>query len=177
MGDMQVDVLLNRLKSQVGIEVQQVPIRIPYRETIRKTAEAQGRHKKQTGGSGQFGDCWLRLTPNPDGGYSFSSEVVGGRIPKNLIPAVDKGVQEAMAEGYLAGYPMVDIDCVVFDGWSHAVDSNEMAFKTAARIAFRAACEKADPVILEPMADMNISVGEAYADGAVPGKWREGVSR
>lgn len=168
MGDMQVDVLLNRLKSQVGIEVEQVPVRIPYRETIRKQAEAQGRHKKQTGGSGQFGDCWLRLTPNPDGGYHFSSEVVGGRIPKNLIPAVDKGVQEAMAEGYLAGYPMVDIDCVVYDGSYHAVDSNEMAFKTAARIAFRAACEKADPVILEPMADMNITVGEAYA-GAVMG--------
>lgn len=168
MGDMQVDVLLNRLKSQVGIEVNQVPVRIPYRETIRKTAEAQGRHKKQTGGSGQFGDCWLRLSPNPGNGYSFESEVVGGRIPKNLIPAVDKGVQEAMAEGFLAGYPMVDIDCVVYDGSYHAVDSNEMAFKTAARIAFRAACEQADPVILEPMADMNITVGEAYA-GAVMG--------
>lgn len=168
MGDMQVDVLLNRLKSQVGIEVNQVPVRIPYRETIRKTAEAQGRHKKQTGGSGQFGDCWLRLSPNPGNGYSFESEVVGGRIPKNLIPAVDKGVQEAMAEGFLAGYPMVDIDCVVYDGSYHAVDSNEMAFKTAARVAFRAACEQADPVILEPMADMNITVGEAYA-GAVMG--------
>lgn len=168
MGDMQVDVLLNRLKKQTGIEVDQVPVRIPYRETITKTAEAQGRHKKQTGGSGQFGDCWLRITPQPGEGYTFETEVVGGRIPKNLIPAVDKGVQEAMTEGYLAGYPMVDIDCVVFDGSYHAVDSNEMAFKTAARIAFRAACEQAGPVILEPMADLNIVVGEEYA-GAVMG--------
>lgn len=168
MGDMQVDVLLSRLKKQVNIDVELVPVRIPYRETIRKTAEAQGRHKKQTGGSGQFGDCWLRLSPNPDAGYAFSSEVIGGRIPKGLIPAVDKGVQDTMAEGFLAGYPMVDINCVVYDGSYHAVDSNEMAFKTAARIAFRAACEKADPVILEPMADMNIVVGEEYA-GAVMG--------
>ena len=168
MGDMHVDVLLNKLKNQAKIEAHLVPVRIPYRETIQKTAEAEGRHKKQTGGSGQFGDCWLRLSPNPGEGYAFVSEVVGGRIPKNLIPAVDKGVQEAMAEGFLAGYPMVDINCVVFDGSYHAVDSNEMAFKTAARLAFRTACQQADPIILEPMADMDITVGEAYA-GAVMG--------
>lgn len=168
MGDMAVDVLLNRLKAQTGVKVEQVPVRIPYRETITKTAEAEGRHKKQTGGSGQFGDCWLRISPNPGVGFTFESEVVGGRIPKNLIPAVEKGVEEAMAEGFLAGYPMVDIDCVVFDGSYHSVDSNEMAFKTAARIGFRLACEKADPVILEPMADMNIVVAEEYA-GAVMG--------
>lgn len=168
MGDMHVDVLLNKLKNQAKIEAHLVPVRIPYRETIQKTAEAEGRHKKQTGGSGQFGDCWLRLSPNPGEGYAFESEVVGGRIPKNLIPAVDKGVQETMAEGVLAGYPMVDIKCVVFDGSYHAVDSNEMAFKTAARLAFRAACQQADPIILEPMADMDITVGEAYA-GAVMG--------
>ena len=168
MGDMHVDVLLNKLKNQAKIEAHLVPVRIPYRETIQKTAEAEGRHKKQTGGSGQFGDCWLRLSPNPGEGYAFESEVVGGRIPKNLIPAVDKGVQETMAEGFLAGYPMVDIKCVVFDGSYHAVDSNEMAFKTAARLAFRAACQQADPIILEPMADMDITVGEAYA-GAVMG--------
>lgn len=168
MGDMHVDVLLNKLKNQAKIEAHLVPVRIPYRETIQKTAEAEGRHKKQTGGSGQFGDCWLCLSPNPGEGYAFESEVVGGRIPKNLIPAVDKGVQETMAEGFLAGYPMVDIKCVVFDGSYHAVDSNEMAFKTAARLAFRAACQQADPIILEPMADMDITVGEAYA-GAVMG--------
>ncbi len=150
MGDTQVDMLLSRLKEQTGVEVKLVPVRVPYRETIRKTAEAQGRHKKQTGGAGQFGDCWLRLEPNPGGGYEFVDEIKGGAIPNGLIPAVDKGVQDAMKEGFLAGYPMVDIKCAVFDGSYHSVDSNEMAFKTAARIGFRAACEKANPIILEP---------------------------
>lgn len=168
MGDEQVNTLMNRLKEQVGIEAQLVPVRIPYRETIRKTAEAQGRHKKQTGGSGQFGDCWLRLEPNPGNGYEFIDEIVGGKIPRGFIPAVDKGVQEAMKEGFLAGYPMVDIKCAVYDGSYHPVDSNEMAFKTAARIGFRNACEKANPVLLEPMADMKVTVSEEYA-GAVMG--------
>ncbi len=168
MGETQVDMLMSRLKEQTGVDAKLVPVRIPYRETIRKPAEAQGRHKKQTGGAGQFGDCWLRLTPNPGAGYEFVDEIKGGVIPNGLIPAVDKGVQEAMAEGFLAGYPMVDIKCAVFDGSYHSVDSNEMAFKTAARIGFRAAAEKANPVVLEPMATMNITVGEEYA-GAVMG--------
>lgn len=168
MGDTQVDMLLSRLKEQTGVEVKLVPVRVPYRETIRKTAEAQGRHKKQTGGAGQFGDCWLRLEPNPGGGYEFVDEIKGGAIPNGFIPAVDKGVQDAMKEGFLAGYPMVDIKCAVFDGSYHSVDSNEMAFKTAARIGFRAACEKANPIILEPMAAMDVTVGEEYA-GAIMG--------
>ena len=168
MGDAQVDTLLARLKEQTGVEARLVDVRIPYRETIRKKAEAQGRHKKQTGGSGQFGDCWLRLEPNPGGGYEFLDEIVGGKIPRGFIPAVDKGVQDAMAEGFLAGYPMVDVKCAVYDGSYHSVDSNEMAFKTAARIGFRAACEKADPILLEPMANLNVTVGEEYA-GAVMG--------
>ncbi|MCD8316732.1 MAG: elongation factor G, partial [Eggerthellaceae bacterium] len=163
MGDTQVDMLMSRLRDQVGIDVKLVPVRIPYRETIRKKAEAQGRHKKQTGGAGQFGDCWLRLEPLPGGGYEFVDEIKGGAIPGGLIPAVDKGVQDAMKEGFLAGYPMVDIKCTVFDGSYHPVDSNEMAFKTAARIGFRAACDKANPVILEPMATLDIVVGEDYA--------------
>lgn len=163
MGDMQIDTLLRHLKEQSGVDAKLVPVRIPYRETIRKQAEAEGRHKKQTGGAGQFGDCWLRLSPNPGGGYEFVDEIVGGKIPRNYIPAVDKGVQEAMAEGYLAGYPMVDIKCAVFDGSYHSVDSNDMAFKTAARIAFRACCAQADPVLLEPMADLAITVDEQYA--------------
>lgn len=166
MGDLQVDVLLNRLRDQTGIEAELVPVRIPYRETIRKQAQAQGRHKKQTGGSGQFGDCWLRIEPNPGNGYEFANEVFGGHIPKNLIPAVDKGVQEAMAEGPVVGYPMVDVKVACFDGSYHAVDSNEMAFKTAARIGFKAAVEQASPVILEPYCELNIVVGEAFA-GAV----------
>ena len=163
MGEAQVETILNRLKEQAGIDVRLVDVRIPYRETIRKAAEAQGRHKKQTGGSGQFGDCWLRLEPNAGKGYEFVDAIKGGAIPGSLVPAVDKCVQEAMLEGFLAGYPMEDIKCTVYDGSYHPVDSNEMAFKTAARIGFRAACEKADPVVLEPMADMSIVVGEEFA--------------
>ena len=168
MGEAAVETLLARMKEQAKVEARLVPVRIPYRETIRKTAEAQGRHKKQTGGAGQFGDCWLRISPNPGAGYEFVDEIKGGAIPGGLIPAVDKGVQEAMAEGFLAGYPMVDIKCAVFDGSYHSVDSNEMAFKTAARIGFRAACEKAEPILLEPMANMDIVVTEEYA-GTVMG--------
>ncbi len=168
MGEAQIDTILSRLAAQAKVETKLVPVRIPYRETIRKTAEAEGRHKKQTGGAGQFGDCWLRLEPNPGCGYEFVDAIKGGAIPGGLVPAVDKGVQEAMAEGVIAGYPMVDVKCTVFDGSYHPVDSNEMAFKTAARIGFRAACEQATPVVLEPMATMSIAVGESFA-GAVMG--------
>ena len=168
MGEAQVEMLLNRLKEQSGVEAKLVPVRIPYRETITKSAEAQGRHKKQTGGAGQFGDCWLRLAPIPGEGYEFVDEIKGGAIPNGLIPAVDKGVREAMEEGFLAGYPMVDIKCTVFDGSYHSVDSNEMAFKTAARIGFRACCQNAGPIILEPWATMEVTVGEEYA-GAIMG--------
>lgn len=163
IGEAQVSVLLDRMAARAGVTAHVVPMRVPYRETIRRTASAQGRHKKQTGGAGQYGDCWLRLEPNPGGGYEFVDEVVGGRIPKGLIPAVDKGVQETMREGVVAGYPMIDVRVACYDGSYHSVDSNEMAFKTAARIGFRAACDQADPVLLEPMADMEITVGEDYA--------------
>ena len=168
MGEAQVETLLARLKEQTGVEARLVPVRVPYRETICKVAEAQGRHKKQTGGAGQFGDCWLRLEPNQGEGYEFIDEIVGGKIPRGFLPAIDKGVQDAMAEGFLAGYPMVDIKVAVYDGSYHAVDSNEMAFKTAARIGFRAACEKASPILLEPMANLDVTVGEEYA-GTVMG--------
>ena len=168
MGDEQINTLLIRMKETANVEAKLVPVRIPYRETIRGKAEAQGRHKKQTGGSGQFGDCWLRLEPNTGMGYEFVDEIKGGAIPGGLIPAVDKGVQDAMAEGFLAGYPMEDIKCTVFDGSYHSVDSNEMAFKTAARIGFRACCEKANPIILEPMADLRVTVTDEFA-GAVMG--------
>jgi elongation factor G len=162
-GDSAIDVLLTRLKSRYNVEAELVPLRIPYRETIRKVAEAQGRHKKQSGGSGQFGDCYLRLEPNPGGGYEFLDEIVGGRIPRQFIPAVDKGIQETMMNGVIAGYPVVDVKAAVYDGSYHRVDSNEMAFKTAARIGFKAAAEKATPVLLEPMAQLEITVPEEYA--------------
>ena len=168
IGEAQVSVLLDRLLDQTGIEANIVPLRIPYRETIRRTASAQGRYKKQTGGAGQYGDCWLRLEPNPGEGYEFVDEVVGGHIPRNYIPAVDKGVQETMVDGVLAGYPMIDLKCCVYDGSYHSVDSNEMAFKTAARIGFQAAAKDAEPVILEPMAYLEICVPEDYA-GSIMG--------
>ena len=167
-GETALAVLLERLAEQTGVEPVLPELKIAYRETIRRTAEAQGRYKKQTGGAGQFGDCWLRIEPNLGGGYEFADEVTGGRIPRGFIPAIDKGVQAAMQEGFLAGYPMVDVSCAVYDGSYHSVDSSEAAFKAAARIAFRAACEKADPVLLEPMADLDVIVGEAYA-GTVMG--------
>lgn len=163
IGDTQVDVVMQRLKSRFNVDTELVDLRIPYRETIRKVAQAQGRHKKQTGGSGQFADCWLRVEPNHGKGYEFVDEIVGGRISKPYIVAIDKGVQDTMTLGAIAGYPVVDVKVAVYDGSMHAVDSNEMAFKTAARIGFRAAVEKADPIILEPMAQLTITVPEQYA--------------
>ncbi len=168
VGDTAIDVLLSRLHERFHVEAELTDLRIPYRETIRKAAEAQGRHKKQTGGSGQFADCWLRLEPNPGGGYEFEDKIVGGKISKPYIVAIDKGVQDTMSSGAIAGYPVQDVKVAVYDGSMHAVDSNEMAFKTAARIGFRAAAEKADPVILEPIATLEITVPDTYA-GAVMG--------
>jgi len=168
LGDTAIDVLLNKLKTRYNVEAELLPLRIPYRETIRKTAQAQGRHKKQSGGSGQFADCWLRLEPNPGGGYEFLDEIVGGRIPRQFIPAVDRGIQETMEGGVIAGYPFVDVKAAVYDGSYHSVDSNEMAFRTAARIGFKAAAELANPVILEPMAVLEITVPEEYT-GAIMG--------
>jgi elongation factor G len=163
LGDTQTDVVMARLKARFNVETSLVDLRIPYRETIRKVAQAQGRHKKQTGGSGQFGDTWLRLEPNPGKGYEFLDEIVGGRVPRQFIPHVDKGVQETMTQGVLAGYPVVDVKVALYDGSYHAVDSSEIAFKTAARIGFRAAAEKADLVLLEPIAHLTITVPEQYA--------------
>lgn len=169
VGEAQVSVLLNRLEERTKVEARTVPIRIPYRETIRRVASAQGRHKKQTGGAGQFGDCYLRVEPLLDGtDYEFVDEVVGGHIPRALIPAVDKGVQETMKDGVIAGYPLTGIRVACYDGSYHPVDSNEMAFRAAARIALKKACEDADPVVLEPMENITVTIPESYA-GAVMG--------
>lgn len=169
VGEAQVSVLLNRLEDRTKVVAHIVPLRIPYRETIRRVASAQGRHKKQTGGAGQFGDCYLRVEPLMDGtDYEFVDEVVGGRIPRALIPAVDRGVRETMKEGIIAGYPLTGIRVAVYDGSYHPVDSNEMAFRQAARIGLRKACADADPVILEPMKNITVTIPESYA-GAVMG--------
>ena len=169
VGEAQVSVLLNRLEDRTKVAAHIVPLRIPYRETIRRVASAQGRHKKQTGGAGQFGDCSLRVEPLLDGTeYEFVDEVVGGRIPRALIPAVDKGVQETMKDGVIAGYPLTGIRVACYDGSYHPVDSNEMAFRTAARIGLKKACEDADPLVLEPMENITVTIPESYA-GAVMG--------
>lgn len=169
VGEAQVSVLLNRLEDRTKVAAHIVPLRIPYCETIRRVASAQGRHKKQTGGAGQFGDCYLRVEPLLDGTeYEFVDEVVGGRIPRALIPAVDKGVQETMKDGVIAGYPLTGIRVACYDGSYHPVDSNEMAFRTAARIGLKKACEDADPVVLEPMENITVTIPESYA-GAVMG--------
>ena len=169
VGEAQVSVLLNRLEERTKVKAKSVPIKIPYRETIRRVASAQGRHKKQTGGAGQFGDCYLRVEPLMDGTeYEFVDEVVGGHIPRALIPAVDKGVQETMKQGVIAGFPLTGIRVACYDGSYHPVDSNEMAFRAAARIGLQKACADASPVVLEPMENITVTIPESYA-GAVMG--------
>jgi len=161
MGDIHIDTAIEKLKTRFGVNVTTEEARVPYRETIRKPAKAQGRFKRQTGGKGQFGDCWLELTPQGRGeGFTFENKVVGGAIPKNFIPAVEKGVVETMTKGFLAGYPVVDVKTTVYDGSYHDVDSSEQAFKTAAAIGFKAAAALASPVILEPIVKLWVEVPE-----------------
>lgn len=163
LGETHLDIVVERLKRKFGVEVETDMPRIAYRETITTTAEAQGRHKKQTGGRGQFGDCWLRIEPLPRGaGYEYVDAIVGGAIPRQWIPSVDKGVQEAMSRGILAGYPVVDVKVTCYDGSFHTVDSSDMAFQLAGALAFQAAAAKANPVLLEPIMEMEIIVPEEF---------------
>jgi elongation factor G len=163
-GQQHVEVIVSRLKKRYGVDVELHAPKIPYRETIRGRAEVQGRHKKQTGGHGQFGDCWIRMEPLPRGSkFEFGNEVFGGSIPRNFIPAVEKGIVEAAANGYLAGYPVVDFKATVYDGSYHDVDSSEMAFKLAARKAFKAAMQQAKPALLEPVMNVEIQAPVEYA--------------
>lgn len=159
MGDIHLDVAIEKLKVRYGVNVTTEEAKVPYRETIRNNARAQGKHKRQTGGKGQYGDCWLRLEPLPRGaGFEFGNAVVGGSIPKNYIPAVEKGVRETMDRGFLAGFPVVDVKATVDDGSYHDVDSSEMAFKIAGSLAFKAAAVAAQPVILEPILNVEVDV-------------------
>lgn len=168
MGDIHLETVIEKLKSKFGVTVTTEEAKVPYLETIRNSAKAQGRHKRQTGGKGQFGDCWLELEPLGRGeGFQFENKVVGGAIPKNFIPAVEKGVREAMDHGFLAGYPVVDIRATVYDGSYHDVDSSEMAFKTAGAIAFRAAAQGANPVVLEPVLNVEVDVPDGYVGDVV----------
>src|SRR5947209_8697155 len=163
-GQQHVEIVVSRLKKRYGVEVALKAPKIPYRETIRGHADAQGRHKKQTGGHGQFGDCWIKMDPLPRGGnFEFANEVFGGAIPRNFIPAVEKGIVETAINGFLAGYPMVDFKVTVYDGSYHDVDSSELAFKLAARKAFKAAMEHAKPTLLEPVMNVEIQAPVEYA--------------
>ena len=163
-GQPHIEAIVSRLKKRYHAEVHLKSPKVPYRETIRVKAEAQGRHKKQTGGHGQFGDCKIRMEPMPrGGGFVFENDVFGGAIPRNFIPAIEKGIVESAARGYLAGYPVVDFRAVVYDGSYHDVDSNEMSFKMAGRLAFRKAMESAKPCLLEPVMKVEIEAPDEFA--------------
>jgi elongation factor G len=159
MGDIHLETVIEKLKNRFGVGVSTEEAKVPFRETIKAPAKAQGRHKRQTGGRGQYGDCWIEIVPLERGsGFEFENKVVGGSIPRNYIPAVEKGLREAMDHGYLAGYPVVDVRASVYDGSYHEVDSSEMAFKIAGNLAFRNAAEKAQPTILEPIMNLEVDV-------------------
>lgn len=163
MGESHIQIATRRLAQKFGVNVETALPKIAYLETITKTASAQGRHKKQTGGRGQFGDVYCRFEPLERGaGFQFASEVFGGAVPKNYIPAVEKGIIEALANGVIAGYPTVDVRCVIYDGSFHPVDSSELAFKLAAQLAFKNAIPDAGPVLLEPIYKIVVTVPEEF---------------
>jgi elongation factor G len=168
-GQPHIETIVSRLKKRYHAEVTLKAPKVPYRETIRSKAEAQGRHKKQTGGHGQFGDCKIRMEPLPrGGGFQFGNEVFGGAVPRNFIPAIEKGIVESAARGYLAGFPVVDFKATVYDGSYHDVDSNEMSFKMAGRLAFRKCMEACKPCLLEPVMKVEIEAPDEFA-GALMG--------
>ncbi len=160
-GQPHIESVVHRLRRRYHTEVTLKAPKVPYRETIRAGASAQGRHKKQSGGHGQYGDCWIRLEPlTPGAGFEFVNEIFGGAIPRTFIPAVEKGVQEAAARGWLAGFPLVDFRAVLYDGSYHDVDSNELSFRLAGRLAFRNCMEQSKPVLLEPLMRVEIEAPE-----------------
>jgi elongation factor G len=168
-GQQHIEVVVAKLKKRYHTEVVLKAPKVPYRETIRAKADVQGRHKKQTGGHGQYGDCKIRMEPMPRGGeFEFVNDIFGGAIPKNYIPAVEKGIRDAAARGYLAGFPVVDFRVILYDGSYHDVDSNDMSFQMAGRIAFRKAMEQAKPTLLEPVMVVEITVPDEFA-GSIMG--------
>ncbi len=161
LGDMQLDVAMQRLKAKYGAEAVLKPPIIPYKETIKKTVKAQGKYKKQSGGHGQYGDCWIEFAPS-DKEFEFIDKVVGGAVPRSYIPAVEKGLLDCVKKGVLAGYPVTGISCTLYDGSYHPVDSSEMAFKAAASIAYKTACAGALPTLLEPVYSLKVTVPDEY---------------
>jgi len=163
MGDIHLEVILSKLKERYGVEVETGAPRIPYKETIKGKAKGQGKYKKQTGGRGQYGDTWLEIEPLPrGGGFEFVDKIVGGAIPKNYIPAVEKGIREAMQVGVIAGYPVVDVKVTLYDGSYHEVDSSDLAFKIAASMGFKKVFQEAHPVILEPVVEVTVFAPPEY---------------
>jgi len=164
MGEVHLDIIAERLKRKFGAEMTLDTPKVPYRETIKGTVKVEGRHKKQTGGRGQFGHVWIEMSPLPTGsGFEFEDKVFGGAVPRQFIPAVEKGLREALPEGgSLAGFPLVDLRCSLYDGSSHPVDSSEMAFKIAAQLALKKGCQDANPIILEPIVRAEVTVPEEY---------------
>ena len=160
IGKVHLEVVGSRIKRKFGVEMELSEPRVPYMETIRGKARVQGKHKKQSGGRGQYGDCWIEIAPFPGGGYEFADKIVGGVIPQQYRPAVDKGIQEAMEKGVLAGYPVIDVKIALVDGSYHNVDSSEMAFKIAGSLAFKKGAQEAGLVLLEPYVNMVIKVGK-----------------
>jgi elongation factor G len=163
MGDLQLDILLDRMKRKYHVEVETKTPKVAYKETVKAQAEAQGKHKKQSGGHGQYGDAHLRVKPNNRGeGYKFVDSIVGGVVPKQYIPAVDKGCQEALERGVIAGYPVVDIIVELYYGSFHEVDSSEMAFKIAASLGVQKAVKEARPCLLEPIVQIEVTIPEEF---------------
>ena len=162
MGEQHLDVIVSKLKAKFGAEITLRSPRVPYRETIRKTVSVQGRHKKQTGGHGQFGDVWIEFAPCDAEGLEFGERVVGGAVPKGFFPAVEKGLRDCIAKGPLAGYPVVGLKATLYDGSYHPVDSSEMAFKTAASQAVKKGIMDATPVLLEPIVSLKVTIPDSY---------------
>lgn len=163
MGETHLTITLERLERKFGVAVETEKPKVPYRETISRTADAEGKYKKQTGGHGQYGVCFLRVSPLPRGeGFEFVDEIKGGSIPRQFIPAVEKGISETMAEAGVRGFPVVDVQVAVYDGKYHSVDSSEMSFKMAGRLGFKAAMEKAGPILLEPISRVRVTVPAEY---------------
>jgi elongation factor G len=167
MGETQLDMILERFKRKFGVEVEQKPLKIPYRETIRAEAKVEGKYKKQTGGRGQYGHVWLKVEPLPDEEFRFQEEIFGGAVPNQYFPAVEKGVREAMSEGVLAGYPVTNVSVTLYDGSFHPVDSSELAFKIAASMAFKKGLQQAKPVLLEPVMEVEVLVPETFVGDVI----------
>jgi elongation factor G len=168
MGELHLEILVDRMKREYGVEANVGAPQVAYRETIRKSVEQEGKYAKQSGGKGQFGHVWLRIEPNETGkGYEFLNEIVGGTVPKEFIPAVDKGLRDAIKTGVLAGYPVVDIKIALTDGSYHEVDSSEIAFRVAASMAFKEGCQKAQPVVLEPIMAVIVETPEDYTGDVI----------